>query len=1026
MKFIIPFFFFLSLFFHKQIAAQKIDNDAVKVLLEKYKTDDRGPYKDIRWFCNDGTINMPKEPCDEKIKGVQRARYKDEVESLAKSQHIFLGQILSTTSRTDFWDADNYHSRLKQYQLEKYLRAVDNGWVLRKGQFYRGAIQVEDEEAWGINFFDLILSSDSKINQNFYLIRQAAKDIPHAGDNNYTQNIRALSKVIAESYPAFSDLRVKIHGQPDATDIAASIAFKEANKEKLSIQNLRDFEQMINDMQIIYRPIQLETLNKYTQQLPKNSDIYKSLNDYIYAFKNNDFSVEKVKATAEKIFEIRKGIIGVERSKARLALLDISIALENILFQNVSKWQTSTLQQLMEKSYFLGKASAGCGYLEMWEWEEIEARIPLPKTDEINLTTLVNWHEEARRLVEWGTGTVRGTYKNVVDLYSGFEPLAYGFFDDKIRSSILLPLGDAVSDLGNAVAKEAKFSNQILDISNPSSFRGLNPGFALGELVVVTGSPDEVEVSKDKIYIFHSPASDLKPVAGIATVTEGNMVSHVQLLARNLGIPNAVLSEQNLQSLKKYSGEKVFFAVSNQGTVLMKLEKDMSDEERKLFDVKKRNEEKIAVPIDKIELDNTAVLNLRDVKSKDSGKTCGPKAANLGQLKAMFPNNVVEGIVIPFSIFRQHMEQSMPDYNGSFWEFLNNAFARADEINDEAEAEKFMLRELETFRAAIKQIPLSNDFTTDLKESFANALGNKMGTVPVFLRSDTNMEDLKDFTGAGLNLTLFNVLEEDKILQGIRDVWASPYTERSYKWRQKYLLNPENVYPSILIIPSVDVDYSGVLITKGITSGNSDDMTIAFSRGAGGAVDGQSAESYLLKANGENILLSPAREPFYRRLPTTGGTANVSATFHDPILNKNNLADIRTLTNDVNRVLPTTPGVESTGPFDIELGFQDDKMWLFQIRPFVENKNAKGSAFLASITPELPKEQAVAIQEKIKINPKRNSKEVIPTKINEEVKENANEENMADHPEENYLSYLILFGLLSVIVFGLFAFFQKK
>ena len=92
------------------------------------------------------------------------------------------------------------------------------------------------------------------------------------------------------------------------------------------------------------------------------------------------------------------------------------------------------------------------------------------------------------------------------------------------------------------------------------------------------------------------------------------------------------------------------------------------------------------------------------------------------------------------------------------------------------------------------------------------------------------MEDLKDFSGAGLNLTVFNVLDEEKIWQAIRDVWASPYTERSYKWRQKFLLNPENVFPSILIIPSVDVDYSGVLITKGINVGNENDLTVAVNR----------------------------------------------------------------------------------------------------------------------------------------------------------------------------------------------------
>ncbi len=1020
LKSLLLFLFFAFTFSFS--VGQKLENTAIQALIKKYKEDDRGPYKDIRWFCKDGTINMPKEPCDEKIGGVQRARYKDEVEKLAESNHIFLGQILSTTSRTDFWDAENSHARLKQFQLEKYLRAIDDGWVLQKGQYYRGAFQVEDEEAWGIDFFDLIFKDDKKIEQNFYLLRQAVKDIPHSGDNDRTQNIRALSKVISDTYAPFFNLRIKIHGQPDATDLTASKAFLENHKDNLSAENLKNFEQMIEDMEFVYRPIDLSTLNKYVQQLPKDETITKELQQYIYKFKNNTFSIEKMEATANILFDIRQNITKVSRSKARLALFDISVALEDILFKEISDWKTTTYAQMMNKIYYLGKASTGCGYLENWEWKAVESQIALPTSTEFPLTELVVWHENARKIVEWGAGMTRGVYKKVVEQFSGFEPLAYGFFDDKIRSSILLPLGDAISELGNTVAKEANFSNQVLDLKSASSFRGLNPGYALGELVVVSGSSsDEVEVSNDKIYIFYSPSSDLKPVAGIATVTEGNMVSHVQLLARNLGIPNAVLSEQNLNDLKKYSGKKVFYAVSNKGTVLMKLEAEMTEAERKLFEVKKRSEEKIAVPIDKIELENTAVLNLRDVKSKDSGKSCGPKAANLGQLKAMFPDQVVEGVVIPFSIFRQHMEQPMIDQEVTYWQFLNNTFASAAEMNDEVAIEEFMLKELSTFCDAIKKIPLREDFVEDLKQSFNNALGDKMGNVPVFLRSDTNMEDLKDFTGAGLNLTLFNVLEEEKILQGIRDVWASPYTERSYKWRQKYLLNPENVYPSILIIPSVDVDYSGVLITKGITSGKANDMTVAFSRGAGGAVDGQAAESYLLTAEGENILLSPAREPTFRRLPTKGGSANEDATFENYILNESNLKDLRDLTQKVNEILPNTEGVESSGPFDIELGFQNNKMWLFQIRPFVENKNAKASAYLESITPTFSEEKVVDTSIKVK---KASQKKVAPL---EGIK-NLPEENLNDIINEkvtssNWLWYSLL-GL--VLLGGVIFFFVNK
>ena len=103
---------------------------------------------------------------------------------------------------------------MKQYSLEQFLRANDNGWINRKAQFYRGAYQVEDEEAWGIAFLQWVLEERERVNKNYFLIRQSAKDIPHAGDNNTAQTVRALSKEISDVYNPFMDLRVKLHGQP--------------------------------------------------------------------------------------------------------------------------------------------------------------------------------------------------------------------------------------------------------------------------------------------------------------------------------------------------------------------------------------------------------------------------------------------------------------------------------------------------------------------------------------------------------------------------------------------------------------------------------------------------------------------------------------------------------------------------------------------------------------------------------------------------------------------------------------------
>jgi phosphoenolpyruvate synthase/pyruvate phosphate dikinase len=333
----------------------------------------------------------------------------------------------------------------------------------------------------------------------------------------------------------------------------------------------------------------------------------------------------------------------------------------------------------------------------------------------------------------------------------------------------------------------------------------------------------------------------------------------------------------------------------------------------------------------------------------------------------LFPEQVVEGIIIPFGIFRSHMNTKMANENKTYWEYLNATFTVANDMRanktDEATVEEFQLKNLKKLHDAIINMPLENSFIEDMKANFESAFGNTIGNVPVFLRSDTNMEDLKEFTGAGLNLTLFNIKDEDAIVKGIKRVWASAYTERSFKWRQKYLSNPENVFPSILIIPSVDVDYSGVMITKGINSGNDNDLTVAFSRGAGGAVDGQSAETRLISSKTDE-LLAPARQNDYIRLPDYGGTKKYTTTFESPILNAHNISDIRTLATEIRKKMVQHTDTPNQA-YDVEFGFKDDKLWLFQIRPFVENKQAKSSEYLSSISPKIEGDTLISLSEKL-------------------------------------------------------------
>lgn len=944
--------------------------DQIQKQIQNYKNDQRGPYHRIKWFCQDGSQRDPKDPCPENIgPGIQHATYKTEVETLAEKHHVYFGNILAYNEFEEFWDAEDNHKRVKQYQIVKYLTSIDDGWIYRKGRYYRGAMQSEDEETWGKDYFSTILSDNSIIESDFYLLKESLKDIPHSGDSNMAQLMRSQSKVLAEELPDFMDVRIKIHGNPDKTDIVAVKKYQTSNKSKLTEDQNEKLSDLLKTLNLYYTPVNISSLIEQAKSVVSNNEFESELVALLNAYKDEAALDKRIFDLAKTSVFIRENMNQAKSGKDRLTMLDLSNKIESSLFIQSQEWKPQDLNELMGKIEVLSYAALGSGLIEFWEWNEIQDVLTNRNAqNSISLEKLEKFLVISRGVVEWSSAMVKAVYGDDVNVFASFEPKAYQFLDDRIRSSVILDLGKSVSELGSIISKYSSLKNDVLDIPQESTIRGLNPGYAFGEFVVADEAVESIEFSKDKIYVFERPPSGLKPVAGIMTVSEGNLVSHVQLLARNLGVPNAALSNENLKSLKKYNGQKVFYAVSNKGNVIVKLEKDMTSLEKGLFSKEQRNSNKIKVPVDRIKLDHTDIINLRDVTADDSGKICGPKAANLGQLKAIFPDHVVEGFVIPFGIFRKHLDNPMPGQNTTYWQYLNNIYSEAEQMKKSnkslTEIEAFELERLKILKNAIQEMKLNPDFLKQLETEFARALGSALGTVPVFLRSDTNMEDLKDFTGAGLNLTLFNVRSKDKILNGIKEVWASPYMERSVKWRQKYLLNPEYVFPSIVVIPGVNVDYSGVVITTGINAGDKDDLTVAFSRGAGGAVDGQAAETRWITPDSYH-LLSPSREPSFVSLPESGGTQRNFTSFEKPILSKRNVQSIRDLVKEVRVNVPERTDPNYKGAYDMEMGFKNDKLWLFQIRPFVENRKAKSSDYLESISPKIDYSKKIPLSEKI-------------------------------------------------------------
>ena len=225
------------------------------------------------------------------------------------------------------------------------------------------------------------------------------------------------------------------------------------------------------------------------------------------------------------------------------------------------------------------------------------------------------------------------------------------------------------------------------------------------------------------------------------------------------------------------------------------------------------------------------------------------------------------------------------------------------------------------------------------------------GTYGVFVRSDTNIEDLPGFTGAGLNLTVPNVVGFDETVAALRKVWASPYTERAYGWRQDLMDQPEHIYVSVLLHRSVPNEKSGVMITADVDTGSLETLTVTTSLGVGGGVDGEASETLRVdRDNAKAQLLSSATARRQRQLLASGGVSLLRAPAPERVLSDKEVELLAEFAREVPRAYPELHDDQGkTTPADVEFGFVAGKLMLQQIRPFLQNRAAASQGHLAKM-----------------------------------------------------------------------------
>ena len=406
------------------------------------------------------------------------------------------------------------------------------------------------------------------------------------------------------------------------------------------------------------------------------------------------------------------------------------------------------------------------------------------------------------------------------------------------------------------------------------------------------------------------------------------------------------MAPELLEQIRARSGQAVSLASSSGGVV--RLNTIDPDSFREQFRTAAPDAStQIVVDVNKLKLDNTAPVSGTILRSADSGVRVGPKAAKLGELNFRYPGRVSPSLAIPFGSFRRLLDQDVSAEGGfSAFEWLKARYAEQAKLSDARERQQYRNDTLSQIRQWIMSVELDPAFVTELKQAMANEFGPD-GSYGVFVRSDTNVEDLPGFTGAGLNLTVPNVVGFDNVLQAIRSVWASPFTERAFGWRQALMDRPEHLYVAVLLHQGVDSAKSGVLVTANVETGDPSAYTVVVNEGVGGGVEGQSAEMLVVfPEDAQQEFHGSATAPTKRILLNKGGSELVRAKGPDRLLSDQEIAALDELVADLKSWF-TEEGKPIVA--DVEFGFLDGELVLFQIRPFVENDAARSNSVLQSL-----------------------------------------------------------------------------
>ncbi len=451
-------------------------------------------------------------------------------------------------------------------------------------------------------------------------------------------------------------------------------------------------------------------------------------------------------------------------------------------------------------------------------------------------------------------------------------------------------------------------------IYRASPYQAFHAGRAVGKLRVVPAGtkPEELLFARDEIVVLQESYVDITPVAGILQAVFSTPLSHVNLRAREWGIPNAGLRDV-MALAAPLDGRWVVLEVRDADhTLRAATPAEIEAEQRKTQAAR-------AVFVPRVDLSVTELRPLSRIRARDR-VIYGTKTANLGEIVSSgYGIPVPEAFGVPFALYARHMKQHR----------LDRAVAAMLADRRWATDPAWRKGALEALRDKIRKAPIDRRTLDAVWKQVQTSFGER----GVFVRSSTNAEDLEGFNGAGLYDTVPNVRGKEALGDALKKVWASIWNHHAVEERALFNIDHRGCYAGVLVQVGVDATAAGVLITRHLYDPEDErSYTINAKRGLGlRVVGGTTVPEQIIYDTGNfgTKIISRSDDPTMLVFDEHGGVREVPNPNKGVILTETRA---RALSETVRRFVPL---FSPKYPLDVEWVLEGDKVWIVQARPYV-------------------------------------------------------------------------------------------